>query len=253
MHLFLFAQRNRSFSTAELSTKASYIMNIVAIISAGIVLWLLLIPLTSYCIVDSRHPTKPSPWPIFLATQTLLTTSGALTFYCYSTQSRFMFVTTMLSVGMVVAAAAVDPTKVTRTTGESLLSYAIRFVLERLRRVVVGKVVVFVSAAIAAYNFPQYWYMAVYFVVIHLHYYKMASCVTAEAGTTRPQDAPKEIQRKWAWRAVLAAIVLGLLLKALQTVFVELNYVPEKWSAFGGFTLMSAAIFVIGMFVRSDA
>jgi hypothetical protein len=43
------------------------------------------------------------------------------------------------------------------------------------------------------------------------------------------------------------------LLKAPQTVFHELNYVPEKWSAFGGFTLMSAAFFVVGMLTRSDA
>jgi len=228
-------------------------MELITLIGVIIGLWVLLIPFTSYCIVDSNRPTDRATWSAFLIPQILITSAGALAFYFYSTQSEYTLVTTMLCVGLVFGAAAIDPTKVSRDANEPLMSFGKRFFAERFRRAAISQVVVFMSAALATFTFPKYWYMAVYLVVLHLHYYKMASCIAAEAGTTRPQDAPEAIRKKWAWRAVPAAIVVGFLIKGPHTVFDELSYVAEKWNAFGGFTLMSAAFFLAKMLVRSDA
>lgn len=216
-------------------------------------LWVLLIPFTSYCVVDSSRPSQATSWPTFLIPQTLLTVAGSLALYFYRTKSEYTFVATMLFFGMIIAAAAVDPTTITRSEGESLLSYGKRFILERARRAAITKLAVYAAAIIGTYTYPQYWYLAVYLVVLQLHYYKMAACIAADAGTDRPQDAPQAVRRKWAWRAVPAAIVLGLLLIGPKSVFEEMNYLPDAWDAFGGFTLMSAAIFVMGMLVRADA
>lgn len=228
-------------------------MSLGALVAASIILWIMLIPFTSYCIVDSDQPTAPVGQHTFFVTQGLLTVTGVSALYLYHTQSEYTLLTTMLFVGMLFAAASVDPNHIKRTNGESLWAYLWRFTVERLRRAAVYKVAVYCAAAVATYFFPNYWYVVMLCVVTQLHYYKMAGCIVAEAGTRAPQDAPREIRRKWARRAILAMVVLVLLVKSVQAVFVEKQYVPDAWGAFGGFSLMSAGLFLVSLLTRSDS
>jgi len=226
-------------------------MDAVSLLGSAAIAVVLLVPFTRYCLVDSDRPNASIPWAAFLITHSLLSGTATFAFYAFRAQSVYAEASLLLFMGMVVGASAVDPNNMERKDDEAWKAYFVRYVAERIRRVALLKTVVVVTALLAPIIIPEYWYMLLILLVLHLHYYKMSNCITSEAGTVKPQLAPKAIQRKWQIQAVTAAIVMIITLKLPISYFQEVEYIPKLWSYFGGYTLLTGIAVLVSIFVRS--
>lgn len=227
-------------------------MDSSALLILAVLTAVVLIPFTRYCLVDSNQPNKPIPLGAFLSMHSLLCATGVFSFYAYETQSVYAEASMLLFMGMIVGASAVDPNNLERRPAESWVAYAARYIAERLRRVALQKAIVVLTALLAPLIVPKYWYLVLILLTLHLHYYKMANCITSEAGISQPQLAPSRIQRKWQIRAISAALVMGLALKLPVDYFRELDYIPSAWSYFGGYTLLTGLMVLASLFFRGS-
>lgn len=204
----------------------------------GIALCIILTPFYSYCLVDSRAPkARPGALSIILSMGPAIGI-GMAAARASSEKNPSLLQYSLIFLGMLYSAAYIDPKRIDRLEDERLVHFCAIKITEHLRRILSKKIMSAIIAIIASLTLPHYWNYIGLLLILHLLYYKMASCIENEAGVG-VWSAPKEIKERWEGRAVIAAVTMGILLIGPFQIIKTRGYVPDSWEAFAGLGLGS--------------
>ena len=203
-------------------------------------------PVLQFSSLDSADPRKPVPLSFKLITAATVLVPLMAGFWAHRAGNTPLAATLFMAhLGALFGCTAADPTHISRRTFETALKYAVRFVIERLQRMIRPKLAAVAAALAIPFIFPE----------SHWAFAGMAASLAFIPGKglrlwhrlrSYIPDSRIQAEEKFWMDFTMEVLAKAHLLAMGPVLYLLQSSTPAPaWSALAGYTLF-AAIVVLG-------